>query len=492
VALVERLLQAEQARLQPLEQFLLEGGTVNPYFAVLKGDNAQRLIIDARPANAGQPAPPNPGLPTPDLWTRLVATGSFYVAKSDLSNFYHAFRVPLWMQRCFGLPPVQGLDFGLPRGLYVPVCTTLPMGYSHAVYLAQAAHRELILSCTLLRAEDEITDDNDFRLDRVRWLVYIDDVVIFAPPEHLAAARAAFDSYLAAAKQAAYAPKQEKIVDFTDRPVSVLGFSVEGATGMVFPDPDKLVELMRRTQELLDRKVASPAEFQSLLGCWNWVFLLRRPFFAVFSAVYSQARILEEGKGSVLWAVLWKEVRKELRMAMSLAPLLRVDMSLPWAADALASDASSFAGGVCAAPIDPALATHLLKYAGRGPSAYSGGLTEALAVSETLGEWRWRTLFSMQWRRSGDHINVLEMRALLSAVRRAACSPAGAKKRLLALVDSTVALGVASKGRSSSRRMLRVARALTAALIAHDLTLAALWISTHFNPADAPSRNRSQ
>ena len=45
----------------------------------------------------------------------------------------------------FALPPVKAGDIGSDIGygsdtLVYPCITTLPMGFSHAVYLAQAAH----------------------------------------------------------------------------------------------------------------------------------------------------------------------------------------------------------------------------------------------------------------------------------------------------------------------------------------------------------------
>jgi hypothetical protein len=66
---------------------------VNGLFAVPKpgDDNEQRLIMDARPANACMLPPPWFALPTPDILSTLQPQTSspLYVAKCDVSNYFH-------------------------------------------------------------------------------------------------------------------------------------------------------------------------------------------------------------------------------------------------------------------------------------------------------------------------------------------------------------------------------------------------------------------
>ena len=86
-------------------------------------------------------------LPGPDLLARLrVQRGAtVLVGKDDLDNFYHRLRLPRWMWKHFAMDPVRAGDvgraeeFGGADVLIYPCCTTLPMGWSHAVFLAQAA-----------------------------------------------------------------------------------------------------------------------------------------------------------------------------------------------------------------------------------------------------------------------------------------------------------------------------------------------------------------
>lgn len=155
---------------------------VNGIFAVRKDADTLRLIIDARRANAIFAEPDHVDLPTPDLLARLQAPSGcpVFAAKVDLDNFYHRILLPEWMRSYFGLPPVWSSELGLPgepRQLF-PCCTTLPMGWSHSVFVAQACHEHLLTTRTLLRPQDRVSSTSDLLLDRPRHLAYIDDLVL--------------------------------------------------------------------------------------------------------------------------------------------------------------------------------------------------------------------------------------------------------------------------------------------------------------------------
>ena len=102
-------------------------------------------------------------------------------------------------------------------------------------------------------------------------------------------------------------------------------------------------------------------------------------------------------------------------------------------------------------------------------------------------QWAWKVLLSYKWRRSG-HINVLETQALFDAIRRLAKNPRTQSTRRLCLTDSQAALGVLTKGRSSSRRLNFVLLRLAGLLRATDMQLFYAWAPSKANPADGPSR----
>jgi hypothetical protein len=153
---------------------------VNGLFATPKGDGKLRLIIDARPANSVFVDPPPVVLPTPDLLSKLeVPSGcNLFVAKVDLENFYHRIRLPSWMWSYFALPPVKAGEMGLDCDASIsvwPCCTTLPMGWAHAVLLAQTVHENVLNTVPGLSNEDRISAISDSKVDRVRHMIYIDD-----------------------------------------------------------------------------------------------------------------------------------------------------------------------------------------------------------------------------------------------------------------------------------------------------------------------------
>ena len=101
----------------------------------------------------------------------------------------------------------------------------------------------------------------------------------------------------------------------------------------------------------------------------------------------------------------------------------------------------------------------------------------------------------MDWRRGafgfplprGEHVNLLEYRALRAAVRRLIREGTWSA-RVLILTDSNVVLGAVGKGRSQSTRLPALQRAFVAELLYYNIYPGVLPIGTAANPADDPSR----
>ena len=100
---------------------------------------------------------------------------------------------------------------------------------------------------------------------------------------------------------------------------------------------------------------------------------------------------------------------------------------------------------------------------------------------------RWSELFRWKWQEE-EHINVLEARALLAAVRRALRNRGAWGRRLLLFVDSQVTLCCVSKGRSSRPALTYVCRRVAALGLACESTPVVRWVPTKRNHADGPSR----
>ena len=102
-------------------------------------------------------------------------------------------------------------------------------------------------------------------------------------------------------------------------------------------------------------------------------------------------------------------------------------------------------------------------------------------------QWVWKIARGWKWNFS-DHINVLEMEALYHALRWRGKTLRLFHTRFVHLVDSQVVLGVAAKGRTSSKRLRKSLHKYNLLVLAlHTYPLLG-WVLSHLNPSDAPSR----
>ena len=479
------------ARLQSIGQlsFTTRPACVNGLFAVPKGDK-QRLILDARPLNAMCREPPSVSLPSPEHLALLeVPKGTrLHIGKVDIDNFYHRLRMPAAWHRYFALPAIRAGDIGLagygPEELVHPCLTTLPMGWSHSVYLAQKLHEHLLFSNPELhlRASDAINAAGPGTVDRLRFGAYIDDLMLFDTDPHRL--RAVQEAYCSMMEGRGLSPKRDKTV-YPDpggppQRTECLGTLVDAADLVVGVAPAKLASLVAHTQAFIGRKQATGKELSELVGRWTWAMLAARPSLSIFSNVYRFILITRERRFD-----LWPSVVRELKLVSQLAPLLSVSIrGGQWWPRAIATDASALGQGVVMRAIGEADLTPFLSEA--FPNGPNGGPAEQCRAWVTRSKWG--TIVSKRWARP-EHINCLEARAVLTAFRWALSYPKARGRRLCILSDSRVAIGAIRKGRSSSFGLLVVLRAVAALSLASGCQLRLYWLPTDINPADGPSRS---
>ena len=104
-----------------------------------------------------------------------------------------------------------------------------------------------------------------------------------------------------------------------------------------------------------------------------------------------------------------------------------------------------------------------------------------------VDEKRWRLAIQQRWT-FHEHINVLELRVAVSALRRAARDSRFFGRRLLVLSDNMVAVLLLEKGRSRVRGLNALCRKAAAYLLATGMHLRVRYLETDRNPADGPSR----
>ena len=102
--------------------------------------------------------------------------------------------------------------------------------------------------------------------------------------------------------------------------------------------------------------------------------------------------------------------------------------------------------------------------------------------------WHWKVVSGWKWTKEGDHINVLELRAILTTLKWRICHQHHLNCRFLHLTDSLVCLHSMSRGRSSSRKLRRTMSRINALLLVSSSTPLLGYVHTDQNPADRPSR----
>jgi hypothetical protein len=449
--LLRRLLALNMVRMH------FNGPDMSPVglFAVPKGEDALRLIADARPGNARRVGgwQFDVRLPSPEDFAALrVPPGVRLLrAKHDILAMFHQLLTPLWMQRLFALPelsPYQLLSLGLdPRGPTVPCLSTLPMGFTDSVLLAQAIVENLM--APVIPRQRFLHNRPDINEAPV-LSIYIDDIIPLALETH----KTAFlelDAHIEAALDAARLPSNtakrvRPTLDDMDAMGCTLRTSAQGA--VLSPSVKRKAQLYATTLSVLRRGTCTGEEMNRLLGLWAWSFLLCRSAFSIFHAAY---RFVHTAHSRTFR--LWGSVRRELLTALATLPYLVAPLTLQPAPRIYAVDASHWGGALVSTP--------------------------RVRLSKAVTPWRLH--WGRQWQRL-EHINALEMRAATSVLLRHAHSD------IPLLSDSTVAIGVLRKGRSSSWHLNTIARRFHYLQLASASRLVLRHIPSANNPADAHSR----
>lgn len=498
--------------------FTAAPAAVNGVFTVGKDATSDRLIIDAQPANRLFVDCPPVALPDPSHLVQLqVPTGSaVYVGKSDLSNFYHHIGLPQWMQPYFALPSLTAAELesiGLPlTGGSYPMCRTLPMGFSHAVYLAQAVHEHIVYGSADLTIEHNLLHMPSPVVTHQSALhgIVIDDFFLFSLNQHLATQQ--LTRVLAAYRNAGFVVKDSKVVMPTSAPVKVIGFDVDGTASSVSLSTASHLSLIRSTLQVLQLSAVTGMALSQLIGRWTWCLLIRRPALSVLQHSYRFIQIAGRRRFD-----LWPSVRRELEALLGLLPLLQCQLDAPLFPRVVATDASDGGAGVVCAPLaESDTATYWPMCSSRrravlqallqcetdaNPLLSPGLCLTPLQRAQLLQtrDWyddfyadvcdrRWSTIVSKAWR-APEHINAFELRAVLLAIHWLLSYPSSHRCRVYLLVDSTVAFFSLWKGRSSSAPLLLILRQIAALQLASGLSLLTGWIPSEVNPADGPSRH---
>ena len=102
--------------------------------------------------------------------------------------------------------------------------------------------------------------------------------------------------------------------------------------------------------------------------------------------------------------------------------------------------------------------------------------------------WNWEPVFHCRWGKQ-EHINSLELRSIVLAIRYHISRRAAMSTRIFHLTDSYVCMSVIGKGRSGSKKLgFFVLRQLNSLLLAFDLYLVIGHVESSQNPTDEASQ----
>ena len=467
---------------------------VNGIFAVFKDTDSDRVIIDARRSNTWFTVPPKVKLPSPAhlIMLQVPPDECLASAKMDMRDYYHKMELPEWMYEYFGLPPLTAGDLDIPEidpaQIIYPCCRTLPMGWSHSVYIAQSVHERMLYKdsdetgtvpwTAPLSNHDSVLCLQRPRLTRIVHAIYIDDLLLLAPRSLFLELQQKYQRCLDTYNYYHFAVKSSKCILPTSDQVIAIGVMIDGWKSMISISPERHEKVITATLHLLYKDIISGHDLSRVLGLWAWNLLLRRPTFSVLK--HSYTFIARYKKTPIQPSPI---VRTELIALIGLAPTLQTCLKSPWFPSVIASDASELAAGVVATTMTDELLDLLW------PTTISNQLTTLPQFSLTqVVPTDWSTVISFPWRHAGEHINALELRAALLAIRRTITSPHSVNTRLLLVLDSAVTYYIMRKGRTSSSPLLSILRRLAAFVLASGLHVIPVWVQSAANPADRPSR----
>lgn len=342
-----------------------------------------------------------------------------------------------------------------------------------------------------------------FSLVQTHWKVfYIDDHLAFQvvgkkPCRNRGKHR---DEEITHAARAQYAvlglPRSEKKAFDKQYAFKAWGTSVDSQTGNVSAPIEKLRQIETLTAALLSHGVASKKALQKLMGLYIHPFLHRRECMSIFHHGYRYVdKMSETGVHRIP-----QHIRDEIATAAVLLPLTGGNVRWPVSVQISATDASSIRGGRAACLTSKSFAKTLYRFSekrgeytrldweGQAIPPPSTMSTAPSALVDTLMKHTWTASHSMPFKRR-DHINLLELEMVKQEIVDRVNSGRG-HCRFVNLCDSRVVVGCFAKGRSSSVQMNAKLRSCLAWSLVGDISLSNLWVDTHNNPADYPSRNK--
>ena len=485
-------------RLALFEEREVDTETLVGGFSVYKDSSWDRLIVDARPPNARRVGLARwirtLGSSVAILDFRLAVDECLAVFADDLRDFYHMFvvsRKHASLNVFKGkFDPKEFINCRAfhPRFLKCPYVygglNTLAMGNLNAVEVAQASH------LGIAAIAGAVTDDSILHLDskpirgRYGCGIIVDDHL------GLQVERGSVDPVTGALTPPASPPEGSEgqvrfdainevyaAVGLTPHPdkktrrsyhYTAWGTDIDGVRGLVRAPVPRVLALAHITVHIVRIGCCTAGLLDVLAGSWIACLIYRRRMMCLLDLIYDGKR----GHYPDEILKLSEPLKTELLLIASLAPLAVTDLRATDSDLLLATDASDWGTAVVSAEIPVEAGRELRRHVTRkgqwtrilssvlhwqrrrgvldpdlelpgGRLSGSSPLWPSLARGLQFQERSKRRYIGRR-----PHINIGEVRAIVDAEKLMASERPST--RFIALIDSQVAIGCYSKGRSSS------------------------------------------
>ena len=468
-------------------------------------DWEQRLITDMRRTNAYirlASAFFRCYLPSPEDFSKLLLHPDvqLFVAQTDLVQCFYRCAAVGQLSRLCGLPSVMPADLGLTAAVagvaegerVVPSLCVIPMGFVLAPTIVQQLHVQVVrhalrdrLDVLVVGRSADLEPLTHLTPEQSVCSVYLDDLNTFAVQPALA------NSAHALVKEKGYKPyfllwSEPKDVLAGETATSlVLGLTArrDGTVGL---GQERVRQYSLLLTQLVQRGVVSGRDLAQACGRFCWAALLRRTALSALHYVFGQLQSLG-GPKAALRKRPWAVVVQELLSARRFLPGLCYGMQHDVGPLLFATDASSYAlGGTYVDGLSRDTLVNIVR---------ADALTDQGPTHGHDGH-HWKTFLSLPTSGiaayTGVHITTAELAAVYMAVCRATVRLGWRGRTVVVLVDNHPALLMANKGKSRSPHQLDLMRRIDKLLSSSGCRIASRYVSTHYNPADPPSRLRSR
>ena len=515
------LIEESEIERHPHDNSLLRGG----FFAVPHKGEKLRLIYDRRCLNALEAdlSPVWLKLPHGSQFTECILDSACGLRGSadDLASwFYQIKHEETWWRRQAVGRRLHGADFasfGATPGRHYRAClVVVAMGDRNGVAFAQECHEYMLRAGDLLGVEQTLRFGESFPKTQLVEGAYVDDhVFALQVPlarmkctpghddscEHCRDDGGRLEDVIAVEQlEETYAKhgaeqSREKSTRYLSEFVA-WGTTVNGLSGQVSVALDKRRQLARLAYAVCKRGFASKPILLSLVGSLVHPIMHCRTMMSIFSEVY----IFIATMPSCTECRLPPGVVDELLIGSIMLASCYTNIRAPVSSTLSATDATNERGGACRCTVPHKLAHAAYR---RGEQRGEHGLLRwddieleelptkmerpSAEVDSLVKCLNWRSPIGYNFTGRREHINIMELRALLDEITRRAES-GERNTRIVVFIDSRVVTGCVTKGRSSSKPLNRWLRRLMIICLASEIRVKVVWTSTTANPADAPSR----